>query len=75
MRWNSHRPAPSTPIEHLVSDRVSASIPVAVGEVDGREVLLGGRDPIGEGAPVLNGHPSVDKDSVTLAADEGRRHR
>ena len=44
-------------------------------DVDGRQVLVLGRDPICQSSGLLDGHERIDEDSVAPPVDEGRRHR
>jgi len=50
-------------------------ISVAMRDVDGRQVLLLGREPIRESLGLFDGHERIDEESVALAVNEGRRHR
>jgi hypothetical protein len=50
-------------------------IAVAVGDVDGRQVLSGGGDPAGQRVCLADGQERVDEDGVLLPGDEGRRCR
>src|SRR5216684_436619 len=46
-------------------------IAVAVGGVDRRQILSARRDPIRQGASLLDGSRSVDQDSVPLPRNKG----
>ena len=50
-------------------------ISVAMCNVDGRQVLLLGRDPICQSSGLLDGHERIDEESVACPVDEGRSHR
>jgi hypothetical protein len=50
-------------------------IAVAVGDVDRRQVLAVGGNPVGEVMCLVGGQLRVDEDSVPLAGDERRRRR
>jgi len=58
-----------------VEDRIQAKemIAVPVGDVDRREVLSGGADPVDDPPRVLGSEDGVDEDCVTVAADQGDR--
>src|ERR1700694_4226408 len=50
-------------------------ITVAMGGVDRRQILSAGRNPIRQGARLLDGHRGVDQDSVPLPRNESGRNR
>src|ERR1700681_1360240 len=50
-------------------------IAVAMGGVDRRQILAARRNPIRQGARLLDGNRGVDQDSVALAIDQGRGNR
>ena len=50
-------------------------IAVTMCDVDGRQILVLGRDPICQGGGLLDGHERIHEDGVTRAVDERGRHR
>jgi hypothetical protein len=48
---------------------------MAVSGIDRRQALAARRNPICQGASLLDGDKGIDEDGVPLAVDEGRRYR
>src|SRR6266849_3412628 len=65
---NHFRPRDETGGWKSLQNRTSAKemIAVAMGSVDGRQILSAGRNPIRQGSRLLHGNRGVDQDSVPL---------
>jgi hypothetical protein len=66
--FNHFRPRDETGAWKSIENRIGAKemIAVPVGGVDGRQILCAGRNPIRQGARLLDGNRGVDQDGVPL---------
>jgi len=60
---------------HMIDLEGRDVIAVTMCDVDGRQILVLGRDPICQGGGLLDGHKRIHEDGVTRAVDERGRHR